>query len=488
MLRLSPEAKVGVFVLFGLLLLVYMSLKVGGIKFGRGEGYDVIVRFDNVAGLDKDAPVRVAGVEIGRVKDIRLQDHKARVILKINPDVKLGKDFTAVIKTQGLLGEKYVSLIPGSPQAPPVEPGGEITRTTTYEDFDKLIARLSGVTRDIKEITSTLSRVLGGTRGEKSLRNIVMNLEKVTKDLDKVVIQNSNKIDRMMSNFEEFSKVLRDNSPQLIHNLTVLTKNMNELIEENRGSLKESLENLRAATGRLEETLTSITEFTKEIQPKLEGTFSSIQKVSEKIEKGEGTIGKLVNDETTVKKLNETLEGVNKLVKQGERFKTFIGVRGEYLFDASTSKNFVTLRLQPRKDKYYLFEIIEDPKNRVQFDRQGMREPADKVRYSAEIARRFQDLTLRAGLIESQGGIGIDYHLFDDRLKFTFEASDFDRDRNPFLKLGATYHLNKYFFLTGGYSDIISRQGLESAYIGLGFQFEDEDLKYLLTNAPISAP
>jgi len=81
MAKLTPEAKVGIFVLIGIILLVYMSLRVGGIQFGRAEGYEVYIRLDSAAGLDNDAPVRVAGVEIGRVKGIVLQNNKAKVVL-----------------------------------------------------------------------------------------------------------------------------------------------------------------------------------------------------------------------------------------------------------------------------------------------------------------------------------------------------------------------------------------------------------------------
>ena len=68
-------------------------------------------------------------------------------------------------------------------------------------------------------------------------------------------------------------------------------------------------------------------------------------------------------------------------------------------------------------------------------------------------------------------------------MKLTFEASDFDEDRGPHLKVGATYDINRYFFINGGYDDFISKQGLETVYFGLGIRFEDEDLRDLLINA-----
>ena len=109
----------------------------------------------------------------------------------------------------------------------------------------------------------------------------------------------------------------------------------------------------------------------------------------------------------------------------------------------------------------------------------------DQIKFSAQIAKRFHDATLRGGIIESTGGFGVDYYLFNDRLKLTLEAFDFDKKRNPRVKTAATYNINKYFFVTGGYDDVISKVGGESLFIGAGFHFEDEDIKYLLTSAPI---
>src|SRR3972149_6304055 len=156
--KLTPEAKVGLFVLLGIILLVYMSLRMGGITLGRAEGYKLNVSFSSAAGLDKDGSVRVAGVEVGKVQEIRLKDHKAQLTLLIKPDVQIGQDYTAVLTTSGLLGEKYLELIPGSPSAPPLKDGDTITRTTSYADMDKLITLLSDVSGDIKNVSEDLGR------------------------------------------------------------------------------------------------------------------------------------------------------------------------------------------------------------------------------------------------------------------------------------------------------------------------------------------
>ena len=97
-MRLSTEAKVGLFVLVGLLILGYMSFRVGQQGIGLKKGYVVEAVFDNVAGLNKDASVQIAGVEVGRVESIKLRDGKAVIQMRITPDVKLEKDVRAAVK------------------------------------------------------------------------------------------------------------------------------------------------------------------------------------------------------------------------------------------------------------------------------------------------------------------------------------------------------------------------------------------------------
>lgn len=505
-LRLSPEAKVGLFVLIGIILLVYMSLRVGGIQFGRAEGYTLYVKFDSAAGLDKDASVSVAGVEVGRVTDITLKDNKAHLTLRIKPDVRVGSDFTALLTTKGLLGERYLELIPGSPNAPLLKEGDEITRTTSYADIDKLITILSDVSGDIKEVTVTLRNVIGGPEGETSLRGILKNVEEISYRVNRLVAKNDETLDDIFGNIQKFTTLLRVEGPQisaelrdavanLNESLTRTSNNLNALIDENRGDLREGVENLKIAAVKLQETMDAVNRVVEEIGPEVTQTVSSVGSIARKIDSGEGTIGKLVNDDETHENLNKTVTGINRFLEKTESFRTFIGYRGEYLFDASDTKSYFSLKLQPKLDKYYLLEIVDDPRGDrseetiVLTDASGTTTTTevrtkDELQFSLQLAKRFRNITFRGGLVENTGGVGVDTNFFKDRFRLTLEAFDFDQSGNPHLKAYGTIHLNRFFFLTAGYDDFISKNGLESGFVGLGLQFEDEDLKYLFSTAP----
>ena len=120
MQRKSLDIWVGLFVLLGAVALMFLALKAGNMSsFSFEKTYTVSSRFDNIGGLKPRAPVKSAGVVVGRVGDISFddQDYRALVTLQLQERYKFPKDSSAKILTSGLLGEQYVGLEPGGDEA-----------------------------------------------------------------------------------------------------------------------------------------------------------------------------------------------------------------------------------------------------------------------------------------------------------------------------------------------------------------------------------
>jgi phospholipid/cholesterol/gamma-HCH transport system substrate-binding protein len=116
MQRKSLDLWVGMFVLFGAAALIFLALKAGNMSsLSFAPTYTVVTRFDNIGGLKPRAPVKSAGVVVGRVADIRFDDktYQALVTLSLESNYKFPKDSSAKILTSGLLGEQYIGLEPG---------------------------------------------------------------------------------------------------------------------------------------------------------------------------------------------------------------------------------------------------------------------------------------------------------------------------------------------------------------------------------------
>jgi len=137
----SLETAVGLFVLAGLLCVGYLTVKLGKMEIFGGDGYVVKARFIDVTGLKDGASVEMAGVRVGRVEAIGLsQDKHAILDLRLSTSVKLTDDAIVSIKTNGLIGDKYVKITPGG-AGDPVAPGGMLTETESSVDLQDLIGK-----------------------------------------------------------------------------------------------------------------------------------------------------------------------------------------------------------------------------------------------------------------------------------------------------------------------------------------------------------
>ena len=133
---------VGLFVLLGLGAMAYLSVQLGGMSYKGPGGFELVATFDDVGGLSVRAPAMIAGVKVGRVKEIRLDDLlRARVVIDLNPNLALPIDTSAAIRTQGLLGDNFVALEPGA-EDDVLTSGEEISFTDSALNLESLIGTL----------------------------------------------------------------------------------------------------------------------------------------------------------------------------------------------------------------------------------------------------------------------------------------------------------------------------------------------------------
>ena len=138
--KVKLELVVGIFVAVGIACLAYLSIKLGKLELVGGNLYEVEAEFDSASGLKPGAAVEIAGVEVGRIKAIRLKDDRAMVLLSIHDDVKLYTDTIASVKTRGIIGEKFLSLSPGG-GGEPLQAGGKIRDTESGLDLEELVSQ-----------------------------------------------------------------------------------------------------------------------------------------------------------------------------------------------------------------------------------------------------------------------------------------------------------------------------------------------------------
>jgi len=497
---MNSTAKVGVFMFIILVLAGILIMKIQDIHLGPGhKGREIEAVFDNVAGLDDKSPVRVAGIRVGKVGRIKLEGTRARVFLTIdNQDVVLHQGARAKIVNMGLLGDKYVELSTGDPKAAELAPGTPLEGAVPG-GFDQLTQAATDVVADIKEVSSSFRKAMGGIEGEKRVFEIVENIRQVTANLRDVLETNKGGVNKTVDNFEAFSGQLRTEVPKIAEQIRILSEKLNAVVDENRGGLKDSIENV------------------KTLATKLQTSADNINAITTKINSGEGTIGKLVNSDEAHKKLTDALDsvssGVGALTKAlgkigNTRFD--MGFDSAYYSDVEKSRSAFDIDITPKDSKrYYKVEVVALPygkratktetvtttypdghtettvTKKTKFD--------DALGITANIGYRpVEDLSLRAGLIDSRGGVGVDYEMLGRKLKLSLEAFDFDRKvendseakNKMHLRVTGRWNLTDNLFLKGGYDDPLYNQQ-RSIFFGGGVTWVDEDLKYMMGSVPL---
>jgi len=289
MKKKSTETWVGIFVVIGILLLIFMTLKIERFQIGKERGYLLSIYFNSAAGLAKNAPVRVAGVSVGSVEKVALDQGKAKVTFHLPDHVTIYKDAKAYLKSEGFLGEKYIEITPGTPGNPKVEPNGMIEQGAPPADVEQFLSNMSAVREDLKEVIKPLGDVL--------------------KSMD------SKKVEGIITNFDKFSG-----------QLTSLAKDSKETIEKAKDAfsrMEDIGEKVKKGEGTLGKLITDETIYrdAKEVVERVKETAEALKTVSEKIERGEGTLGKLIQDESLYKDAKETLQsmkGIAEKVEKGE--------------------------------------------------------------------------------------------------------------------------------------------------------------------------
>ena len=134
------EITVGLFVLAGVACLIYISLVLGQVGWFGSKEYDVYAKFDNIEGLLFGATVEIAGVQVGRVRGIALEDERAKVTLAIKSSVELDNEVICSIRTKGVIGEKFLRLEPGGGEKK-LKNGDTITETVSGVDIMDLVSQ-----------------------------------------------------------------------------------------------------------------------------------------------------------------------------------------------------------------------------------------------------------------------------------------------------------------------------------------------------------
>jgi phospholipid/cholesterol/gamma-HCH transport system substrate-binding protein len=480
MAKVSQAAKIGLFVVVtaGAGYLVFRTIHK---DTGRGGGYVVHAYLKDASGIAKHSRVTIAGIPVGAVEEIRLENGQARIDVRVNGDVKLHQTSRLGVKSASLLGENVVVLTEGVGE-PDKRDGDAIETMPDNASVEDIKAQVSRIAELIEKVAQQLANSVGSDQGGRNMTAILQNLADATEAINLTVRENRTVIRETLENIDRITAKGGPELQEILVNIKVITEDVKQMMAATGGKEGEA--------GELRQTIERVNRASKS----LESALGHIDNVAGRVDRGEGTIGKLTKDEALINEVQGVAEGVNDYVDSLRRLQAIVGLRSDYNFLANTVKSYVELRLQPREDKYYLVELINDPRGKTSFtqtdvDTTNPNDPAhyrtvtttttDAFRFSIQFARRIGPFTGRFGIKESTGGIGLDTHLLSNRFEIVQDLFGFGEEIRPRYRLWIGYEFIRRLWLIGGV-DHVFLGNRRDYFLGLQLRFTDEDLKTIL--------
>jgi phospholipid/cholesterol/gamma-HCH transport system substrate-binding protein len=495
---LITPIKVGIFALLSVLSLTWISKEVSEEVPEDASVLNYYALFDDASGLTEKTKVVIAGIRIGQITKIELAGQKAKVWIK---STMVLKDDTQVAKKQAsLLGESYLQIIPGY-QGNDLANQGQITRIFSDVSTADIMAEVQSVMKNVKDITESLKHVLAGENGEQRLVGILENINKIVLELNKTVSTISPKIDRVVSNtiditndakgltkgFKQKADAILANADIISQDAKAITKSVRNVIEEQSASTPESF---KTALNTLKGSIS-----------RLDSTLEHTRSIAEKIDSGKGSVGQLINNDRLVNSISDFVDDTSKFVQRITRLQFVVAMRSEYYLQQAVSKNYFELKIQPRKDKYYLMQLVDAPGGKLTITdksfaindngekrqlSQTEKKTEDRFLITLQFAKRFDFITFRGGILESYGALGVDLDFFDDKLNLYTDLFQFQADRNPRLRMRACYEFFQHLYIVAGIDDVLNAGHVDS-FVGAGIRFTDNDLQGILATAPVPA-
>lgn len=480
----------------GLMTVALAGALYGGYRFvsrdtGTSGGYRVHAYLPDVTGIAPRSRVMTSGIQVGYIDRLSLEKGRARVDIKMRPEFPLYDDAAVGRRATSLIGESIIVLVPGTEGKERIPNEGEIKRFLEEPDIQSIQGQIADILKDVKAVTGTLKTTVGSDRGQEQIDKILKNLAEVTETLNATVKENRAGVTQVINNVNSITGDSRPQIQEILANVKQVTEDVRKMTAASPGSADGKPGELRSTMERVNRASAS-----------LESTLAHADAVAARLEKGEGTLGKLTKDETLINEVESVVEDVGDLVGGIGRVQTVVGLRADYNFLANTIKAYVELRLQPSEDKYYLIELITDPRGKtsweqIDIDTTNPNQPAhyrelkttttNALRFSFQFAKRLGPLTGRFGIKESTGGIGLDLHLLRDRFELRQDLFGFGEELSPRWRVVLAYEFIRKLWLLGGVDDILN-SARRDYFVGLQLRFTDNDLKSILPFASGALP
>jgi phospholipid/cholesterol/gamma-HCH transport system substrate-binding protein len=472
--------------------------------------------------------------------------------MRVKKSYPLHLDAKVEKATAGLLGSNMLELTPGDPGKAVLADGSEIVNVNWMSGMESLFASvgdlegdLGSIVRNVNGITASINTFMGpdptGQNPMPSFPTLVAELQgqldalvadvtRTVQQVNGILGDNRENVSTVIANLTRVSeelKAIADGTGERGVAFNSMVANIADVTEQLRGVVSE----LRALIGasevagtaggasqgsageQLAEARTQATGIRETVE-RLNESLDALSRVTSRIAEGEGTVGRLLTDDKLARDIEDAVEGAGEIVAGINRLDTHVQVLAWYNFNQATAHDGLSVRLQPRPDKYYLVELMNDPRRVPLYTwtttttsdplhspgggtttyMEEIARMSDDFRITAMFAKMWGPLTLRVGIIENSGGVGANLWFWEDRIRLRTDLYQFGYfGRLPRWRSYFELEPIEHVFLVGGVDDVLNAVDGNFAYnpdgwdyfAGAGIGFTDDDLKSLMTILPM---
>lgn len=458
---MSLEAKVGAFVVSGLILLFILTTQVNDLGSFNEKGIRVNAYIQDASGLELKTKVKLNGVEIGYIDDISLVNHKVKLRFFVREGIMMPTDSSVTVTQDSVLGGKLINIASGS-AGENVSDGGTLSTVGRLSSFEETSESVDKAAQEIQLFVSELRQTFDA-QSRQDIQDALREFAEVGKSLREVISENRSNLYETIDNFKVMGKTVNDRLPDIMAQIDSLTKRFDRVGDTLDTKLPVAMDKFIA----LEDNLTQIVQ---ENKTPLNDALRSA--------------------DTFFSSGGEAFKKVDKMLSNFTKSELQFGINSHYMFSDEYVKTYVDINYLPDPSTYYMLSVISMNDFTKTDANNNFIEPGthDRGKYflSAQYGKRYDDLLFRAGLIETTGGVGVDYFAMKDNLKFTLEAfdlnavNDFRNDR-AHARFNMRYRFLKHLEVHAGWDNFLNTRA-DNFYLGFGASFNEESMKYILSS------
>ena len=420
----SSEVKVGAFALGGAVVLAGIITFMGAFSFGK-KGYELRIDYPQVSGLMPGHVVRYAGVQVGTVKKINVAPDKVEVIAEINDDIKIPQGALFTIASDGIMGEKFVSVVPPAKPSNSYITEGATLKGTPGGGMDEFFASSGDLVKRMENIASAFENVFGDKEVQESMKSGFKNMNDIAE------------------NMNTFTKVMADVAVTNQQDITSMIHQINELSQRMNGTAAH-IESIMAGVdnnGKTGQNVAAIAQNMANTSKRLENIVQVLETVAK--------------DPVTQESLKETLVNVKETSARANKILgtlTEAKVSADYGYAAKGGdwRGNLGVTLRPSDDAFLYM---------------GGYDIGDANKFDFIFGKQLGNAAVSMGAMQGDFGVGLSYDLSKD-FRLYSQLYDFDDAK---VRLGGEFRVNDNFSLYGETMDL--RGNKTNTYMGVRTYF-----------------